>query len=160
MVTPDFINIFAYGSNMYTVRMRERVPSASPLSAGQLKGHTLRWHKRSIDGSGKCDAEAIDHESDVVWGVLYACRASEKSALDQAEGLGSGYNETIVEIITKTGVVKASMYFATDKDPSLQPYHWYKDFVIKGAREHGLPQDYIDRLEAVSSIDERETSSH
>lgn len=160
MYTSDYAIIFTYGSNMYTVRIRKRVPSASPLGIGQLRGHTLRWHKRSNDRSGKCDAEATERETDVVWGVLFACRASEKSKLDQAEGLGRGYDEKEVEIITETGVRKASMYFATDKDPSLQPYHWYKDFVIKGAREYSLPQDYIDRLEAVPSIDQIETSSH
>ena len=142
---------------MHTVRMRERVPSASPLGIGQLRGHTLRWHKRSKDRSGKCDAEATKCETDVVWGVVFACRASEKSALDQIEGLGRGCDEKEVEILTETGVVKASMYCATDKDPSLQPYHWYKAFVVNGAREHGLPQDYIDHLEAVPSIPELST---
>ena len=63
-----------------------------------------------------------------------------------------GYDEKEVEIITETGALTAFMYFATDKDSSLQPYHWYKAFVVRGALEHGLPQDYIARLEGVSSI--------
>jgi len=60
--------------------MRERVSSASPLGIGQFRGHTLRWHKRSKDRSGKCEAEATKRETVVVWGVVFACRASEKSA--------------------------------------------------------------------------------
>lgn len=54
---PTFLN-FAYGSNMLTDRLRERVPSARPVAVARLAGHSLRWHKVSIDGSGKCDAEA------------------------------------------------------------------------------------------------------
>lgn len=153
MVPSGPVIVFAYGSNMFTVRIRERVPSAEPWGIGQLTGHTLRWHKRSTkDGSGKCDAEFTERETDIVWGVLFTCSASEKSALNQAEGLGKGYDEKEVEIITETGALTAFTYFATAKDPSLQPYHWYKGWVVRGALEHGLPQDYIARLESVSSI--------
>ena len=28
-------------------------------------------------------------------------------------------------------------------DDRLKPYSWYKDFVLKGAQEHGLPLEYI-----------------
>jgi hypothetical protein len=28
-------------------------------------------------------------------------------------------------------------------DDRLKPYSWYKDFVLKGAHEHGLPLEYI-----------------
>jgi hypothetical protein len=28
-------------------------------------------------------------------------------------------------------------------DDRLKPYSWYKDFVMKGAQEHGLPLEYI-----------------
>ena len=155
MLISGSITIFAYGSNMFTERIRERVPSALRLSIGQLSGHTLRWHKRGQDGSGKCDAEVTKCDTDVVWGVVYVCRASEKLDLDIIEGLGMGYDEKEVEILTETNIIKAFMYCATDKDPSLYPYHWYKAFVVNGAREHGLPQDYIERIEAVSSIPDR-----
>jgi gamma-glutamylcyclotransferase len=26
-----------------------------------------------------------------------------------------------------------------------QPYSWYKRFVVEGARQHSLPQEYIDQ---------------
>jgi hypothetical protein len=44
------------------------------------------------------------------------------------------------------------MYYATDKDASLRPYHWYKALVIAGAREHGLPPSYRSRLELVVTV--------
>jgi hypothetical protein len=44
------------------------------------------------------------------------------------------------------------MYYATDKDASLRPYHWYKALVIAGAREHGLPVSYRSRLELVVTV--------
>ena len=56
---PTFLN-FAYGSNLLTYCLRERVPSARPVTVARLAGHSLRWHKVSMDGSGKCDVEADD----------------------------------------------------------------------------------------------------
>ena len=144
---------FAYGSNMLTARLRERVPSATPIGIGQLEGHALRWDKRSWrDGSGKCDAEFTGKRSDVVWGLVFELDPEEKLALDQAEGLGNGYMEAAVNILTEAGPITAVTYLATDKDASLRPYHWYKALVIAGAREHGLPSSYRTLLELVITV--------
>jgi hypothetical protein len=138
---------------MLTERLRERVPSAVPIGIGQLPGHALRWDKRSArDASGKCDAEATGLQEDVVWGVVFELDADEKPALDQAEGLGAGYLEKNVNVLTDAGPVRAVTYYAADKDPSLRPYHWYKALVIAGAREHGLPIGYRSRLELVVTV--------
>ncbi len=107
------------------------------------------WHKRSRDGSGKCDVIATSNQADVVWGVIFEIPTAEKPALDLAEGLGSGYAEKEVEVTMTRINVMASLYFATSSDPSLRPYDWYKAFVVDGAREHGLPREYITALETV-----------
>jgi hypothetical protein len=138
---------------MLTVRLRERVPSATVVGIGQLAGHALRWDKRSWqDGSGKCDAETTGRQGDVVWGVLFELDPEDKPALDKAEGLGAGYLEKTVHVLTEAGPITAVTYYATDKDASLRPYHWYKALVIAGAREHGLPASYRSRLELVVTV--------
>ncbi len=97
MMTKPRVRYFAYGSNMLTARLRERVPSATAIGIGQLLGHALRWDKRSWqDGSGKCDAEATSRNDDVVWGVLFELDPEDKPALDKAEGVGAGYLEKMV----------------------------------------------------------------
>ena len=147
------VRYFAYGSNMLTARLRERVPSATAIGIGQLVGHALRWDKRSWwDESAKCDAEATARLSDVVWGVVFELDPEDKPALDIAEGLGAGYAEKMVGVKTEAGLVAATMYYATEKDPSLRPYHWYKALVIAGAHEHGLPTNYRSRLELVGTV--------
>src|SRR6266481_4327400 len=147
------VRYFAYGSNMLTARLRERVPSATAIGIGQLVGHALRWDKRSWrDGSGKCDAEATSRRDDVVWGVVFELDPEDKPALDKAEGLGAGYMEKMIKVLTEAGPVTAVTYYATDKDTSLHPYHWYKALVIAGAREHGLPAGYRSRLELVVTV--------
>ena len=144
---------FAYGSNMLSSRMRhpERVPSAVPRGVGFVPGHRLTFDKVSIDGSGKCDAEATGHDGDRVHGVLYAVKKSEKPQLDRAEGLGNGYDEKAVDVVTGRGKKRAVLYYATSKNPSLKPYHWYKAYVVAGAMEHGLPFPYVEWLRTAES---------
>jgi len=109
---------------MLTARLRKRVPSATTIGIGQLEGYVLRWDKRSWrDGSGKCDAEFTGQQSDAVWGVVFEFAPEDKQALDQAEGLGNGYMETVVNVLTEVGPITAITYLATDKDASLRPYH-------------------------------------
>jgi gamma-glutamylcyclotransferase len=147
------VRYFAYGSNMLTARLVERVPSATATGIGHLPAHTLRWDKRSRhDGSGKCDAEHTGREEDAVWGVLYEFDPADKAALDRAEGLGAGYAEKAVDVVTADGTAAAVTYVATDKDPALRPFHWYKDLVVAGAREHGLPVDYRAHLDLVPTV--------
>ncbi len=100
-MTTTPVRYFAYGSNMLTARLRERVPSAAAIGIGRLVGHALRWDKRSgRDRSGKCDAEATGRQEDVVWGVLFELDPDEKLALDRAEGLGVGYLDKTVQVST------------------------------------------------------------
>lgn len=148
--TSAFLN-FAYGSNMLAGRLRERVPSARLVATACLAGHTLRWHKVSKDGSGKCDATVDDSPDACVWGVVYEIALPEKPKLDEAEGLGNGYEERTVRVETRDGSMEAHLYYATNIDGVALPYDWYKALVVAGARQNGLPADYIAVLESAPS---------
>jgi gamma-glutamylcyclotransferase len=145
--------VFAYGSNMLTARMQERAPSSKVVSVGQLFGFELCWHKRSrIDGSGKCSVTETGHPKDVVWGVVYEMSAEDKVNLDREEGLGRGYGERVVKVVTRTGSGTAMAYYATSIDAGIRPYDWYRDLVVVGAREHGLPHEYVHALEGIVAV--------
>jgi gamma-glutamylcyclotransferase len=144
-----FLN-FAYGSNLSSCRLRARTSSARSLGVARLDGRALAWHKRSVDGSGKCDIVA--HKTAVVWGVVFEIARSEKPLLDAAEGLHQGYALTDVSVVLDGGLVVAQAYVATDLDATALPYHWYKAFVVAGAAEHGLPAPYRAQLAATLSV--------
>lgn len=135
---------------MWTARLRERTPSAKPVGARWLSGYRLEWDKISADGSRKCDARRTDGPNDTVWGVLYEIAAEEEQLLDQAEGLGAGYEKSWVSVGGLSGVVNASIYVATSKRADDLPYDWYKAYVVAGAKEHGLPAEYVQSLESVA----------
>jgi hypothetical protein len=146
------VRYFAYGSNMFSPRLQERTPSAAFGSLGYVEGYRLTFSKVSTDGSGKCHIEASGNATDRVHGIVFTIAADEKPDLDKAEGLGKGYKEEKIQVVTPQGVIEAVAYVAIKIGVGLHPYDWYKAFVVAGAEEHGLPAAYIDDLRAVSSM--------
>lgn len=144
---------FAYGSNLSLSRLKERAPGAERVSIFSLKEHDLRFHKASKDGSGKCDAFYTGNSDDCVIGSLFEISSYEKKALDKFEGLGDGYEEKIVIVLSQSGEeVEATTYYATSLDETLKPFSWYKNHVLVGAKESRLPAQYIEKIECVESI--------
>jgi len=144
---------FAYGSNMSTPRLRARVPSARKTAVATLARHRLVFHKVSLDGSAKCDALETGDPLDVVHGVVFELPLVEQPALDHVEGLGQGYGSKRVSVSLPGGdTIEVFTYCATHTDSALRPYTWYREHVLRGAREHGLPADYIAVIESVPAL--------
>ena len=145
---------------MLTRRLKasERAPSAEFVDTGYIACRRLTFDKLSSDRSGKCsgkcDAEETGNETDRVYGVMFEIDCSHKAALDRAEGCGKGYELETVEVITKHSTVRARTYIATRKQRGLRPYHWYKAFVVAGAIEHGLPNNYVEWLRVFESTED------
>jgi len=119
------------------------------------------FHKKSQDGSAKCDAMHSGNSEDVVMGVVYEIDALEKPQLDVFEERGYGYETKTVKVSTSQGTtIEALTYYAIDIDSLLQPYHWYKEHVLRGAREHHLPSAYLQSLERVTSIPDTNSERH
>lgn len=150
---------FAYGSNMLKRRLTARTPSATPLGVATVEGYRLTFDKVSAQkpgSSGKCHIERTDDGAGLVYGVLYSINSSEAAALDAAEGLGKGYEKSTLQVRTDIGPKMATVYLATNRDTTLQPYHWYKGHVVAGAVENLLPEEYIGKIKAVPSKDDED----
>jgi len=135
----------AYGSNLHPMRLGERVPSARLLGTAALPGWGLRFHKRSVDGSGKCNLVPAAGAAHV---AVYEMAAAERGRLDRAEGLGVGYR---IEQIDVAGFGECFTYLAMAShiDDSLRPYTWYRELVRLGCEHLGFPRPYIDGIAAI-----------
>ena len=162
MENGNHLHVFAYGSNLYTQRMRTRVPSAKTVASGYVDHRQLVFHKRSEDGSAKADAVFTAVSTDRVWGVVYRLRCEEKPVLDQHEFLGIGYDQEEIKVVFEEGSLQAWMYVARQDaiDPSLLPYSWYLDYIIRGANEHQLPDSHIDYLMGFESVVDPDSARH
>ncbi len=145
---------FAYGSNMSLARLAARIPSVRRLGVGTLRGYRLVFHKAGErDGSAKCDAFFTGDPTHEVLGVVYEIDPEGMDRLDAIEGAGSGYENRQVDVVLcQNSVVRAGVYCATVIDPSLKPYDWYREHVIRGAIENNLPEQYIRGIRAVGTI--------
>jgi gamma-glutamylcyclotransferase (GGCT)/AIG2-like uncharacterized protein YtfP len=152
---------FSYGSNMSSRRLLSRVPSARFVATAKLRGYALCFHKKSQDGSAKCDAYETENDQDTVHGVIYEILKSHKAVLDHIEGLGIGYNEKTVELVVPSGdILKAYTYYATQINRTFKPYHWYKQHVLTGALEYNLPATYVDKLREIESMQDPNPQRH
>jgi gamma-glutamylcyclotransferase (GGCT)/AIG2-like uncharacterized protein YtfP len=136
---------FAYGSNLKESRMRERVSSARMEAVAFLEHHRLACNKRGRDGSAK--ANLVRAPGDRVWGVLYRLEKAHLAVLDRFE---SGYERVEVEVSTAAGGSHRASTYRSDRitaDPT--PLDWYRGMILEGAREHGLPAEYLAFLEAL-----------
>lgn len=147
------IKYAAYGFNLHPIRLLDRVPSAKLLGKGILEGKALRFHKRSKDGSGKCNI--VDDDKQQVYVAVYELNESEKPALDNAEGVGYGYR---AEEVKAVGFGKCFTYIAEDShiDDSLKPYTWYKEMILVGCEKLEIPMSYIDRIRCVDADEDFE----
>ncbi|OZG72250.1 hypothetical protein BTA51_16035 [Hahella sp. CCB-MM4] len=161
---------FAYGSNLYSQRLANRLTNITRIGHRLLPGFQLRFHKVGWrDQSAKCDAFRTDQESDWLHGVLYNIPDNQLSVLDHIEGLGHGYERETVQLFDHTSrqAEMAFTYIATLIDPSLKPYDWYRHHVVQGAIEAGFPEAYVQQILQIEVIEdcdleraEREWSIH
>jgi gamma-glutamylcyclotransferase len=151
MLGKNNMKYFAYGSNMLSERLKARVSSANNPKHYALQKHHLRFHKKSIDCSGKCSIVATESDKDVVHGVLFDVADDQIDALDRAEGVGYGYQRNELILMLDGTWTKMFVYVAEEKyiDESLVPYRWYYDLVLAGAEQHALPSDYVAGLQAI-----------
>jgi AIG2-like family len=149
------VRYLAYGSNLHPARIGARIGSVRSLGSAQLPGWTLRFHKSSADGSGKCNL--IADPMGVAYGVIYEIPITDKRRLDTIEGVGDGYVDTSIEL---PAFGQARVYLAEPShiNDRLTPYDWYLAFVVDGARHHRMPAAYIARINGTATVRDQDTA--
>lgn len=151
---------FAYGSNLdpgtFLGRRRMR-----PLEtrAAVLAGFELRFDL-PVGAGERGVANVAPREGDSVWGVAYLLTHSEATRLDRTEGVPHGaYLRLSVELRDGAGASLAAFTYHSSRSVSgRKPSRRYLGLILAGARHHGLPADYVERLRALPlAVDERET---
>ena len=155
---------FAYGSNLLTRRLTDpsRAPSAVALGIAWAPGFVVRFHKIGTDGSGKCTLLTTGDDADVVYGVLYEFADRDVAGLDREEGVHlGGYARCSIRLRFPGGdATDAMTYVASDGhiDSACLPFDWYRDLVVAGAMEHGLPLPYVQVLARTPAAPDPDTA--
>lgn len=129
---------FAYGSNMCKEQMTERGVIIHNSVRCALSGYRFLYNKKSIDGSSKANIEK-DNES-VVQGV---CFLLDQESFKRLKGFEKGYTVLPVAVIDRNNNPIDAETFISKSICNQEPKSDYVEIIMKGAREHGLPELYI-----------------
>jgi len=141
-----------YGSNMCSARFRDYGMHPQKTGVGALlRHHHLCFNKRSQDDSGKANVEP-DQGTDV-WGVLYEIPEHELPGLRRKE---VGYTPRSMPVEISPGqTLDAWVFFALKPERNvLRPYSWYLRFLVEGAIEHHLENEYIEKLRTIQATED------
>lgn len=141
---------FAYGSNMSSRRVIDREVEFSSSRRAILLGYSLSFTKPTKTGSAAADIQ--EEPGSMVEGVVFEMTEEGLKKLDVFEGVAKNqYARVNVRVyVSDLGrYVRAVVYKAIPYQAGIKPTIIYMSFIIKGAREHGLSPEYIEKLEAV-----------
>ena len=132
---------FAYGSNMSSARLGERLASVRALGRARASGWSLTFDKPGRDGTSK--ANLVARPDAHVWGVVYELRTEDWPALDRYE---RDYRRAGCIVETPAGERLETQAYFFDSDPgrpAARPSRDYLAHLLAGASEHGLPEDHV-----------------
>ncbi len=146
---------FAYGSNMDEQRMKatNRCPDARFIFKAVLRGHRLVFTRSGeVD---TCAADVIPDPASLVWGVVYDITDSDRRQLDAREAVGLQTYRPKELLVHPDGDMEQRVMVLTygDSNPvdiQRPPSREYLDDLLRGARQRGLPADYIAQLERIA----------
>jgi gamma-glutamylcyclotransferase len=139
---------FAYGSNMsgaIFVERRGMRPSAATW--GWVDGYRLGFDLPVGPGE-RGVANIVCQPGARTCGVVYRISLDEAERLDRSEGVPAGFYRRIeVAVCTPSheGLV-AFTYQSSYASPGRKPSPRYLGLLLDGAREHGLPAEYVSQL--------------
>lgn len=110
--------------------------------------------------SGAAEGGALAGGPATAYGVVFTIDASDRRRLDRAEGAGAGYHAETLVVRCRDNDLDVFTYMADEAavKPELLPFDWYRDLVVAGALEHGLPRDCVGRLRDVPVVEDPDVS--
>ena len=146
---------FAFGSNLDAGRLHIHCPSARLVTTARLADHRLAFSIESKRNWHGGVADIRPSAGDEVWGAIWRIDGAEGRPLDEQEGVfrePPAYRRVTVEVTTPAGdLVRCRSYQVVTPDAEgFAPSPAYKETILRGARELGLPRGYVARLEALA----------
>jgi gamma-glutamylcyclotransferase len=150
---------FAYASNLSRAIFGER-RGMRPLASrrARLDGYRLGFDLPV--GPGERGVANVEPAAGAhVWGAVYLLAREDCDRLDRSEGVHAGvYRRIAVNVLLDDEeVVAAFTYHSSRTTQRRKPSARYLGLILDGAREHGLPPDYVRFLEGLERArDERD----
>jgi hypothetical protein len=151
---------FAYGMTLDPDEMRRLCPGSTAIGLAALHERRLAFPQYSTRWGGGLAGLGHAHGG-IVWGALHEVTEQDLAAMDQAEGWRGPedqHNLSDRELVTVELIrpddgsvprrVRAWTHVPRTSNPS-PPSRRYLEALLKGARHHRLPDEYVVKLGAI-----------
>jgi gamma-glutamylcyclotransferase len=135
---------FAYASNMHRAQMARWCPASRFLAAASVAGFRFVYDGFSVIWDGAV-GNIVKSDAETVWGALYEITTRDRLTLDGFEGYPRDCERKDVEVKDKDGRVHRAMTYCRTGRALGYPHPDYERIVLDGAKECGLPDEYVDR---------------
>jgi gamma-glutamylcyclotransferase (GGCT)/AIG2-like uncharacterized protein YtfP len=142
---------FAYASNMDHQTYRRRCPRAKDLGRARLPGYRLAFTRYSRSRRGGSADIVLDASSEV-WGVLYEIDDGCFASMDRVEGVPAAYRRERVTVTGREGKPVEAITYVANRTGDFLPSKSYLRVILRGARAHGLPDEYVWALERTETL--------
>jgi gamma-glutamylcyclotransferase (GGCT)/AIG2-like uncharacterized protein YtfP len=129
---------------MNQAQMKSRCPASRFLGPGLLEGYRFVYDGFSVAWDGAV-GNIVKSATERVWGALFEITETDRLALDAFEGYPRSYDRKEVEVKDRLGnICRAMAYYRTGRAQG-KPHPDYEKLVLDGAKESGLPEEYVDK---------------
>lgn len=133
---------FAYGSNMNMKQMRRRCPTSRFICRVFLPNYKFVYDGISSKRRGAV-ANIVELTGGIVWGGLFEIDEECLANLDCCEDFPNSYDRKELHVRDDTGIEYCAITYFRVGEPLGKPSEEYCQTILQGARECGLPQEYI-----------------
>jgi gamma-glutamylcyclotransferase (GGCT)/AIG2-like uncharacterized protein YtfP len=141
------VRYFAFGANMSGRVLARRGIAAARSEPACLADHRLVFDQAGLPFVEPAFASLVPAAGQTVWGVLYDLTEVDVARLDRFET--SDYVPVEVSVVgSRSGPTAARAYRTRRPVPERRPSARYLALLCEGAREHGLPVEYVRDLAA------------
>jgi hypothetical protein len=146
MENNNTFNYFAYASNLKKSNLEQCIGGKiDNFLDGRLLDYGFRFNVKNAEG--KARANIITSESEDVFGAIYELHNIVKEKLLASE---PGYKIIEVTIETETGHVPAFTFISDVDVEDIHPTKEYLKIITDGAKEHKLPDEYLEFIISMS----------
>ncbi len=147
---------FAFGANMHDGVFRDR-RGMRPVEwrVGRIAGYRLRFNLEGRPRGRAAPANIEPSPGEEVWGVAYRITRRDLLRLNSTEGVPGGFYRPLWLDAedSERRPIEAVAYVAAGGNSDGRPSLRYITLLREGARAHGLPAHWIDKLERVRPAD-------
>ncbi len=156
--------VFQYGSNCSESEMNSKTRLCGDAKfidiAETVDDYELAFDVQSTE-RGCAASDIVRKAGGKAWGVLYevpdylihreTAKARKRKSFDQIEGEGKNYKRETIQVRRQNGdIVTALTYSVNNPTTGLMTNKDYVEHIIRGLRDHKVPEGYIAKVKAIA----------